>query len=157
MVHAQLLRRAGLQSVARRADVGPAPFTTGVYENDNDWRRVIPEDLPLTTTFRKAGYYVCGAGKDLSRSLTIARANGTIISPREGTDRSRRATLASAASSSRRSIARTKICAIGKSFDYGIEQLQKKHDKPFFLAVGLHKPHMPWNVPRKYYDMHPLD
>ena len=40
---------------------------------------------------------------------------------------------------------------------YGIEQLQKKHDKPFFLACGLHKPHMPWNVPRKYYDMHPLD
>jgi hypothetical protein len=35
--------------------------------------------------------------------------------------------------------------------------LQKKHDKPFFLAIGLHKPHMPWNVPRKYYDLHPLD
>jgi arylsulfatase A-like enzyme len=38
-----------------------------------------------------------------------------------------------------------------------IDQLNKKHDKPFFLACGLHKPHMPWNVPKKYYDMHPLD
>ena len=44
-----------------------------------------------------------------------------------------------------------------KIVNYGIEQLQKKHEQPLFLAVGLHKPHMPWNVPRKYYDMHPLD
>jgi arylsulfatase A-like enzyme len=38
-----------------------------------------------------------------------------------------------------------------------IEQLQKKHDRPFVLACGLHKPHMAWNVPKKYYDMFPLD
>src|SRR5205814_4728740 len=42
---------------------GLRPFTSGVYENNNDWRTVISADLPLTTTFRKAGYYVCGAGK----------------------------------------------------------------------------------------------
>jgi arylsulfatase A-like enzyme len=41
--------------------------------------------------------------------------------------------------------------------DYGIKHLGAKHDKPFFVAVGLHKPHMPWNVPKKYYDMFPLD
>jgi iduronate 2-sulfatase len=41
--------------------------------------------------------------------------------------------------------------------EYCIEQLNAKHDKPFFLACGLHKPHMPWNVPRKYYDMFPLE
>jgi arylsulfatase A-like enzyme len=40
---------------------------------------------------------------------------------------------------------------------YCIEQLTRKHDKPLFLACGLHKPHMAWNVPRKYYDMFPLD
>ena len=43
-----------------------------------------------------------------------------------------------------------------KIVGYGIEQLNRKHDRPLFLTIGLHKPHMPWNVPRKYYDMHPL-
>ena len=41
--------------------------------------------------------------------------------------------------------------------NYGIKRLNEKHDQPFFLAVGLHKPHMPWNVPQKYYDMHALE
>ena len=40
--------------------------------------------------------------------------------------------------------------------DWAIGELGKKHNKPFFLVPGFHKPHMPWNVPQKYYDMHPL-
>ena len=38
-----------------------------------------------------------------------------------------------------------------------IEQLQKKRDQPLFLAAGLTKPHIPWNVPRKYYDRFPVE
>jgi arylsulfatase A-like enzyme len=38
-----------------------------------------------------------------------------------------------------------------------IEQLQKQHDRPFFIACGLFHPHMPWYVPQKYFDMFPLD
>lgn len=40
--------------------------------------------------------------------------------------------------------------------DYGIAELAKNHDRRFFLTLGFHKPHMPWNVPQNYYDMHPL-
>ena len=39
--------------------------------------------------------------------------------------------------------------------NYTIERLKSK--EPFFLACGLHKPHLPFAVPRKYYDMFPLD
>src|SRR5262245_36296884 len=42
---------------------GLRPSTTGVYENNADWRQVISEDKTLTIAFRKAGYYVVGAGK----------------------------------------------------------------------------------------------
>ena len=27
--------------------------------------------------------------------------------------------------------------------------------KPFFLGVGLHKPHMPWSVPKRFFDLQP--
>ena len=36
------------------------------------------------------------------------------------------------------------------------EWLQRKHDKPFFLAYGTHMPHVPMYVPQKYFDMYPL-
>jgi arylsulfatase A-like enzyme len=36
------------------------------------------------------------------------------------------------------------------------EQLVNKHAKPFFLACGIYRPHEPWFVPMKYFDMFPL-
>jgi arylsulfatase A-like enzyme len=35
--------------------------------------------------------------------------------------------------------------------------ISKTHDKPYFLAVGISKPHLPWYVPQEYFDRHPLD
>lgn len=29
--------------------------------------------------------------------------------------------------------------------------------KPFFMAIGISKPHLQWYVPQKYFDMYPLD
>ncbi len=40
--------------------------------------------------------------------------------------------------------------------DWTCYQLSQKHDQPFFLATGLWKPHDPWEVPQKYFDMYPL-
>jgi arylsulfatase A-like enzyme len=36
------------------------------------------------------------------------------------------------------------------------DQLKKKHDRPFFLAAGIYRPHLPWYVPQKYFDKFPL-
>ena len=39
--------------------------------------------------------------------------------------------------------------------DWVIDQLQQKHENPFFLAYGLFRPHLPWFVPREYFDSFP--
>jgi arylsulfatase A-like enzyme len=35
--------------------------------------------------------------------------------------------------------------------------LQREHTQPFFLACGIYHPHLPWYVPEKFFDQHPLD
>lgn len=41
------------------------------------------------------------------------------------------------------------ICA-----EHAIEELNRLKDQPFFLAVGFHKPHLPFNAPKKYWDLY---
>ncbi len=36
-------------------------------------------------------------------------------------------------------------------------QLTKNHSDPMFIACGMTRPHLPWYVPKKYFDMFPLD
>jgi arylsulfatase A-like enzyme len=135
---------------------GLRPSTTGVYENNNDWRTVIPQDLTLTTAFRKAGYRVVGAGK-IYHEAYARRAEWDDYLERPGRD---------PRPTGDTGVGGIKFAPLDCDDDdlrearivrYGIDQLGKAQDRPFFLAVGLHKPHMPWNVPRKYFDMHPLE
>ncbi len=44
-----------------------------------------------------------------------------------------------------------------KTADWVIEKLSVKHDRPFFLAAGFYRPHIPLYIPQKYYDMYPPD
>ena len=44
-----------------------------------------------------------------------------------------------------------------KSAAYAADVLGRRHGRPFFLAVGLLRPHTPLHVPRKYFDRFPLD
>ena len=44
-----------------------------------------------------------------------------------------------------------------KAADWAVEQLGQKHDRPFFLAVGFVRPHVPFYVPQKWFDRFPLE
>jgi arylsulfatase A-like enzyme len=44
----------------------------------------------------------------------------------------------------------------GMVADWAVGQLGQAHENPFFLAVGIYHPHLPWHAPEKYFDMHPL-
>ncbi len=36
-------------------------------------------------------------------------------------------------------------------------QLSQKHEKPFFMALGIFRPHLPWLVPKEYFDKFPIE
>jgi arylsulfatase A-like enzyme len=42
-----------------------------------------------------------------------------------------------------------------KVVDWALGELRAEHNKPFFLAVGMFRPHVPFQVPKKYYDLYP--
>ena len=44
-----------------------------------------------------------------------------------------------------------------QSAQWAVQRLQEKHEKPFFLGVGFLRPHVPWYVPQKWFDLHPLE
>jgi arylsulfatase A-like enzyme len=40
--------------------------------------------------------------------------------------------------------------------DWAIGEMRAPQPKPLFLAVGLFRPHIPFEVPQKWFDLHPL-
>lgn len=45
----------------------------------------------------------------------------------------------------------------GVVVDWAVEQMKAPGEKPLFLAVGLFRPHIPWEVPQKWFDLYPED
>lgn len=44
-----------------------------------------------------------------------------------------------------------------QSADWAIERLGRSYEEPFFLALGMLRPHVPLYVPQKWFDLYPLD
>ena len=41
--------------------------------------------------------------------------------------------------------------------DWVVERLKQIHDKPFFLAAGFIRPHVPFTAPKEFFDLYPLE
>jgi arylsulfatase A-like enzyme len=139
---------------------GLRPSSTGCYENNQNWKKFIPEGLGLAATFKNAGYYVAGAGK-IYHGNTFYPAEWDDYMSKSGTDEDEHGpkgvTKTEGFQEPVKHDLKDQDLADWKITDYCIKQLGEKHDRPFFLACGLHKPHLPWVVPRKYYDLFPLE
>jgi arylsulfatase A-like enzyme len=45
----------------------------------------------------------------------------------------------------------------GNKTSWASEVIQRNHDRPFFLGVGVGATHLPWRVPQEFFDMHPIE
>src|SRR5699024_1647260 len=145
---------------------GLRPHNTGVYGNNSDWRRALPEAQTIQQYFMENGYYVGGAGKvfhhgqdwafhdntsfhefllmQMNKPYPPDKLNGLEWYGSRNTDWGRWPE-------------RIEETVDYKTTEYAIDFLQREHDQPFFLNVGIYKPHSPFFVPEAFFEKDPLE
>jgi arylsulfatase A-like enzyme len=145
---------------------GKAPASTGVYENNQPYHTApaLQDVVTLNQHFKNNGYLAFTSGKIYHGTV------GKFADMKNWTDigRERRdyrlpgpKPLAGAAGNANFDFGAT-VGGDEEMNDYHVadwisSQFAKRRDQPLFIAGGIYKPHLPWYVPQKYFDMYPLD
>ena len=157
---------------------GTRPDTTKIYDLNTPLRKAMPDVLTLPEHFKKNGYESLSIGKiyhhvedDLQGWSAKPYRAGTFP---EGAWKGRGYLTEKAfAQMQEYNKANPRMQGRGPAFeaadvadnvypdgantDYAVKQLNRLKDKPFFIAMGLYKPHLPFNAPKKYWDMYDRD
>lgn len=148
---------------------GRRPDTIKIYDLPTNFRTTLPDVVTLPQRFKQNGYHAEGMGKifhvtngnhDDAASWSVPswnpapRARPAQPAPQPPADRAAQK-RAKGRPFAARDVPDNGL-PDGKIADHAIERLAALKDggKPFFLAVGFHKPHLPFIAPKKYWDMH---
>lgn len=145
---------------------GLRPSTSGVYENNQPYHTapLLEGVTTLNHHFRNNGYWTATRGKiyhgtigsfaDMKNWDDIAHLPGDYTLGRSKP-------LAGPAGQGNFDFGPTQTgdeeMNDFRVVSWATEQLAKKHQQPLFLATGIYRPHLPWYVPAKYFDLYPLD
>jgi arylsulfatase A-like enzyme len=153
---------------------GLRPSTTGIYGmiSDNKIRSDNPTTKDITLLpeyFRNNGYHTMGIGKLFhihapkgAFDESGGRVKGFGPLPPE------RFVWDGFGNSDRKNYGRTStdwgaypesdtLMPDHQSVNWAIERLEREHEKPFFLGLGLLRVHVPLYVPQKWFDLYPLE
>ncbi len=140
------------------AMTGLRPTTSGVYGNGDLWRDALPEAVTLPQYYMQQGYEVLGGGKIYHGSQNEARSwhayrnfDGFIhppATPVNGIPNARHFDW-SPIDVPDEETSGTRLA------NWAGDYLRREHEKPFFLACGFYRPHLPWYAPKKYFDKFP--
>jgi arylsulfatase A-like enzyme len=146
---------------------GIRPSTTGIYHNHQVWMPHIGRGLCINDYVRKFGYTSLGAGKIYHYrnyraedwDEVVFAADDTLpnhpASRRPGPFGYRMFTEGEPQQPFDEKRPESRLVD-AQSVSWCIERLGQVK-QPFFMACGLHRPHTPWDVPKKYFDLNPLD
>ena len=142
---------------------GRRPERTGIYELQTPPRKAMPDAVFLPQLFRQNGYFTARYGKvyhegrddklswDVSESVEFTDAQErTLHQKRYDNPPNQRTPDWTPLDTPEE---QTRDARIAKAIAQLIEE-KAKAGKPFFLAAGLNKPHLPWNVPKKYFEQY---
>jgi iduronate 2-sulfatase len=159
---------------------GLRPDSTKVYDLVTHFRDTVPDVITLPQHFRENNYYTVGMGKiyhggyDDPKSWSEPHRNGTgegyVLAENKARVAAGKSTDKANKKGKKKSA--TKAGSRGEPFemadvpdnayhdgslaDMAVEKLKelKSKGQPFFLAVGFLKPHLPFNSPKKYWDVY---
>ena len=142
---------------------GIRPSTSGVYHNPQPWRPAMPDAVTLPQHFMAHGYRVTGAGKIFHGAYPDPASwheywpSKTRNRPGDPMPKGRPLNgIPNTAHFDWGPVeARDEEMADWQVADWAREQLAGPHEEPFFLAVGIFRPHLPWYVPPKYFERFP--
>ena len=155
---------------------GRRPDTTKVYDLEADFRTALPGVVTLPQYFKQQGYHSQGMGKiyhnkkDDAISWSVphwdAQTENPIYGPKGRQATRDRQAAARAAGRPHRWEDGVKgpfyddpdipddALPDGKTAERAMAVLREIKDRTFFLAVGFHKPHLPFVAPKKYWDLY---
>lgn len=161
---------------------GKRPSTTGIYNNDQFWKPVLPDTVTMPMFFKQNGYLVAGAGKifhhesgynppDQWNEFRLQHFDDPWYRRPAWYHWTER--MPNPPGHPFNGIAGDNFAG---EFDWGVlpgrpertygdmdavrfaeDFLRREHAKPFFLAVGLWHPHIPMFSPQKYFDQYPIE
>ncbi len=140
---------------------GKLASTTGCYEFNAEFHQAesLANDIPIPLHFKRNGYATLGGGKLLHSGFQAHIADSFDVNLKSGRNPTPKKQLNWP----------VKVWDFGAFPDTDAEMgdmqlaveaakyLSQKQDKPFFIATGFHRPHVPLHVPQKWFDLYDRD
>lgn len=150
---------------------GISPHNSGLYDNRQEMRELLPDAELLPKYLSRNGYWSAGSGK-LLHYFIDAQSWDEYFPAKETEDpfprtmypKKRPVNLPKGGPWQYIETDWAALDATDEEYggDYLVsewigQQLDRVHEKPFFLACGIYRPHEPWFVPKKYFEPFPLE
>ena len=152
---------------------GLRPATSGIYDNATPIRKVFPDLVTLSQLFTNNGYYAARVGKIYhygvpgqigTSGLDDPPSWTEVVNPR-GRDKDDEPQVTNytpqrglgAALSWMKAGGEDAEQTDGKVAAETIRLLKERRDRPFFIAAGFYRPHVPAVATEKYFELYPLE
>ena len=143
---------------------GIRPYTSGIYANRHQLRRELPEAVTLMQHFMQGGYYVAGSGKIFHQPDPVSwnefhpeNAKQRPFDPDPGVELPLNGIHWKGALDWGAIPVDDAEMSDVKVAEWVGGWLRSGSREPFFLGCGIRRPHDPFFVPQRYYDLFPLD
>ncbi len=142
---------------------GRRPETSGVYVLNTKARAAMPDAVMLPQLFRQNGYFCAGAGKVHHNAGHREPESWDFYDDGKGEDAGEKAAIEARYGGGDGSPRAYPLDSDGSKTRDGLNartinaylEDYARTGKPFFLAAGFHKPHLPWTAPKRFFDLYP--